>query len=121
MLSIVGPEPLFATERTVLTLRRKRTRIVLTPLGPQTVVTWPPVAHRLVRSLDGARALLVAVDPAGQPLPLAAGMYRLEAEYRLTGVVGLPDLSRQGDGSDETATWPFTMPVTPTSIVDPEA
>jgi hypothetical protein len=120
-LSIVGPEPLFATERTGITLRRRTTRIVLSPTGPRTVVTWREVAHRLVRSVDGARALLVPVDPASQPVRLAAGSYRLEATYRLTGVDGLPDLSRQGDSSDESATWAFVVPVTPTAIVDPEA
>ena len=120
-LSIDGPEPLFATERTGITLRRRTTRIVLTPTGPRRVVTWREVAHRLVRSVDGARALLVAVDPAGQPVRLAVGSYRLEATYRLTGVADLPDLSRQGDSSDESATWAFVVPVTPAPIVDPEA
>jgi hypothetical protein len=61
------------------------------------------------------------VDSAGQPVPLGPGQYRLEATYRLTGVAGLPDLSRQGDATDETATWPFTVPTTPEPIVDPEA
>jgi hypothetical protein len=120
-LSIVSPEPVFATDRTVLALKRKTIRIVLTPFGPRTVVTWRDVAHRLVRSLDGTRALLIAVDPAGQPIRLAAGSYRLEAAYRLTGVAGLPDLSRQGESSDESATWAFVVPVTPSPIVDPEA
>jgi hypothetical protein len=120
-LSVVSPEPLFATERTELALRRKRVRIVMTPSGPRTTVTWPAVAHRLVRSQDGARALLVGVDPAGQPVALAPGSYRLEARYRLTGVAGLPDLSRQGDSSDETATWPFTVPASPSPLVDAEA
>jgi hypothetical protein len=120
-LSLVGPEPLFATERTVLTLRRKRVRIVLSPTGPRTVITWLEVSHRLIRSVDGTRALLVAVDAAGQPVPLAPGQYRLEATYRLTGIPGLPDLSRQGDTTDETATWPFAVPTTPDPIVDPEA
>jgi hypothetical protein len=120
-LSLVGPEPLFATDRTVITLRRRRVRIVLTPMGPRTIISWPEVSHRLVRSLDGTRAVLVAVDPAGQPVPLAPGQYRLEATYRLTGVAALPDLSRQGDTTDETATWPFAVPTTPDPIVDPEA
>jgi hypothetical protein len=120
-LSLVSPEPLFATDRLVITFRRKRVRIVLTPIGPRTIVSWPDVAHRLVRSGDGTRALLVAVDPAGQPVRLAPGSYRLETTYRLTGVAGLPDLSRQGDSSDEAATWTFALPVTPSPIVDPEA
>lgn len=120
-LGIAGPEPLFATDRTVLALRRRTTRIVLTPTGPRVVVTWREVPHRLVRSQDGTRAVLVAVDPAGQPVRLAAGSYRLEATYRLTGVAGLPDLSRQGDSSDELATWTFAVPVIPSPIVDPEA
>jgi hypothetical protein len=120
-LSLVGPEPLFATDRTVLTLRRKRIRLVVTPIGPRTVITWPEVHHRLVRSIDGARAMLVPVDAAGEPVALGPGQYRLEATYRLTGVEGLPDLSRQGDTTDETAMWPFTVPATPSPIVDPEA
>jgi hypothetical protein len=120
-LSIVSPEPLFATDRTALALKRKRIRIILTPFGPRTVVAWLDVGHRLVRSLDGTRALLVPVDPAGQPVPLATGDYRLEATYRLAGVANLPDLSRQGDSSDESATWSFVVPATPTPIVDPEA
>jgi hypothetical protein len=52
---------------------------------------------------------------------LAPGAYRLEFTYRLTGVAGLPDLSRQGDSSDESGTWSFTVPATPDPIVDPEA
>jgi hypothetical protein len=117
----VSPEPLFATDRTALALKRKRIRIILTPFGPRTVVAWLDVGHRLVRSLDGTRALLVPVDPAGQPVPLATGDYRLEATYRLAGVANLPDLSRQGDSSDESAAWSFVVPATPTPIVDPEA
>jgi hypothetical protein len=120
-LSIIGPEPLFATDRTELRLRRKRVRLVLTPTGPRTVVSWPEVNHRLVRSIDGSRAVLVAVDPAGQAVPLAPGQYRLEATYRLSGVAGLPDLSRQGDTTDEAASWPFAVPTMPDPIVDPEA
>ena len=87
----------------------------LEPTGAATV------RDRLVRSLDGARALLVAVDPAGQPVPLAPGSYRLDATYRLTGIPGLPDLSRQGVSTDETATWSFTVPATPSPIVDRDA
>jgi hypothetical protein len=120
-LSIVSPEPLFATERTLLALKRKMIRIILTPSGPRPTVTWLEVPHRTVRSLDGTRALLIAVDPAGQPVRLAAGTHRLEATYHLTGVAGLPDLSRQGDSSDESATWTFDIPLTPAPIVDPEA
>jgi hypothetical protein len=121
LLSVASPEPLFATPRTVLALERRRRRIVLTPSGPQVVVSWVEVAHRLVRALDGTRALLVPVDPAGQPMVLVAGQYRLKATYRLTGVAGLADLSRQGDPSDESAVWDFTVPVVPSPIVDPEA
>jgi len=79
------------------------------------------VPYRLVRSLDGTRALLVPVDAAGQPVPLAAGSYRADFVFKLTGVSGLPDLSRQGDTSDESASWSFTVPATPDPLVDPEA
>jgi hypothetical protein len=61
------------------------------------------------------------VDPAGQPVPLVPGQYRLEATYRLSGLAGLPDLTRQGDTTDETGSWPFAVPTTPDPIVDPEA
>ncbi len=121
VLSVVGPEPLFATDRTAISLKRKTTRLVMTPLGLRRIVTWRDVAYRLVRSLDGARALFVPIDTAGQPIPLVAGTYRFDAEYRLTGVPGLPDLSRQGDSTDESAAWLFTIPVEPAPIVDPEA
>jgi hypothetical protein len=117
----VSPEPLFATDRTALALKRKRRRIVPTPSGVSIVVAWLDVRYQLVRSLDGTRALLIPVDAAGQPIPLAAGEYRLEATYRLSGIAGLPDLTRQGDGSDESATWSLVVPATPTPIVDPEA
>jgi hypothetical protein len=120
-LSVVTPEPLFADERTVLALERKQVTIVHTPAGPQLMVTWVDVPHRLVRSLDGTRALLVPVDLAAQPVRFPTGSYRLEATYRLTGVAGLPDLSRQGDSSDESAVWAFTVPVAPSLVVDPEA
>lgn len=120
-LSIASPEPLLADERTVLALTRKKVRVVLTPTGPQTIVTWPEVPHRLVRSLDGTRALLVAVDPAGQPVRLQTGACRLVWTYRLVGIAGLPDLSRQGDSSDESVVWSFTVPAVPSPIVDPEA
>ena len=121
MLSVVSPEPLFATDRIQVALKRRTVQIILTPTGPSTVVTWIDVRHRLVRGLDGTRAVIVPVDPADAPIRLAAGLYRLEATYRLTGVAGLPDLSRQGDASDESATWAFSVPVTPSLIVDPEA
>ena len=120
-LAIASPEPLFADERTVVALTRKKITMVLTPTGPQPTVTWIDVPYRLVRSLDGTRALLVATDLAGQPSPFAPGAYRLTATYRLTGIAGLADLSRQGDGSDETAAWAFALPDTPSPIVDPEA
>lgn len=120
-LSVASPEPLLAGERTVLALTRRKVGMVPTPAGPQVSVTWVAVPHRLVRSLDGTRALLVALDPAGQPVPLPTGAYRLAATYRLAGVAGLPDLTRQGDGSDETAVWEFSLPDTPSPIVDPEA
>jgi hypothetical protein len=76
---------------------------------------------RLVRSRDGTQALLVPVDSAGQPTPLVAGSYRLDFMFRLTGVAGLPDLSRQGSTADETGSWPFTVPAVPDPIIDPEA
>lgn len=121
VLVVTSPEPVFASDRTVLSLKRKTIRTVLTPARTRMVVTWRDVAHRLVRSLDGTRALLVPVDPAAQPVRLMPGTYRLEATFRLTGVAGLPDLSRQGDSSDESAVWPFAVPVLPAPIVDPEA
>ena len=120
LLALVSPEPLFASARSALALKRKAAKIVLTPQGPQVVVTWVEVTLRSVRSLDGARALLLPVDAAGQPVALAPGSYRLDFVYRLTGVDGLPALSRQGDTSDETGAWPFTLPAAPDAIVDPE-
>ena len=120
-LTVVSPEPIFASERTVLTLKRKVTRFIFTPAGRRPIVTWREVAMRLVRSLDGARAVAVPVDNSGQPVRLGPGTYRLEFTYRLTGVAGLPDLSRQGDTSDETGVWNFAVPVVPDPIVDPEA
>jgi hypothetical protein len=119
--SLVSPEPLFASDRTVLVLKRKVTRFIFTPAGRRPVVTWREVALRLVRSLDGARAVAVPVGTSGQPVRLAPGAYRLEFTYRLTGVAGLPDLSRQGETTDETGTWSFAVPATPDPIVDPEA
>jgi len=119
--ALASPEPLFASDRTVLVLKRKVTRFIFTPAGRRPVVTWREVALGLVRSLDGARAVAVPVDTSGQPVRLAPGAYRLEFTYRLTGVAGLPDLSRQGDSSDESGTWGFTVPATPDPIVDPEA
>ena len=120
-LAIASPEPLFASDRTVLALKRKVTRFIFTPAGRRPVVSWREVTHRLVRSLDGARALAIPVDAAGQPVRLVPGSYRLELTFRLTGVDGLPDLSRQGDSTDESGTWSFTVPVAPEPIVDPEA
>jgi hypothetical protein len=120
-LAFDGPEPLFASDRTVLVIKRRTVRFVFGPFGRRPVVTWRPVAHRLVRSLDGVRAVAVPVDTSGAPVPLAAGSYRLEFTYQLNGVDGLPDLMRQGDDSDETSTWPFTVPAVPDPLVDPSA
>jgi len=119
--ALASPEPLFASDRTVLALKRKVTFFIFTPAGRRPVVSWRNVAHRLVRSLDGARALVVPVDDAGQPVRLAPGSYRFEFTFRLTGVGDLPDLSRQGDTTDESGTWSFTVPATPNPIVDSEA
>lgn len=120
--SFASPEPLFASDRTTLALKRKVTTFVFTPDAHRVpVVSWHAVAGRLVRSLDGTRALLVPVDAAGQPVRLATGNYRFDLAFRLTGVGGLPDLSRQGDTADETGSWSFTVPATPDPIVDPEA
>ena len=119
--ALASPEPLFASDRTVLALKRKVTFFIFTPAGRRPVVSWRNVAHRLVRSLDGARALVVPVDAAGQPVRLAPGSYRFEFTFRLTGVGDLPDLSRQGDTTDESGTWSFTVPATPNPIVDSEA
>jgi len=121
LLGVVSPEPVFGSERTVLALKRRVTRFIFTPTGRRPVVSWRDVPYRLVRSLDGTRALLVPVDAAGQPVPLAAGSYRADFVFKLTGVSGLPDLSRQGDTSDESASWSFTVPATPDPLVDPEA
>jgi len=121
LLTLVTPEPLFASERTVLTLKRRVRRIVFTPAGPKPVISWFQVPHRLVRSLDGTRALLVPVDGSGHLVPLASGTHRVEFVYRLTGAPGLPDLSRQGDASDESFVLPLDVPATPDPIVDPEA
>ncbi len=119
--AIASPEPLLASDRTGMVLKRKVSQFVLTPAGPRLVVTWRQIGHRLARSLDGTLALAFPVDSAGQPVPLAPGTYRLEFTYRLSGVDGLPDLSRQGDGTDEFHTWGFTVPAAPAPIVDPEA
>ncbi|MCD2441545.1 hypothetical protein LQ757_04555 [Agromyces sp. SYSU K20354] len=126
-LAIASPEPLFASERTEFALERKTIQVVLGPTGPNgptgptTIVTWRPVAHRLVRSADGTRSWVVPVDTAGQPVAFPTGSYRLRATHRLTGVPGLPDLSRQGDPTDEVAIWSFLVPGAPTDLVDPEA
>src|SRR4029077_9101368 len=116
-----SPEPLFASERTVLALKRKVTRFIFTPSGRRPGVARGDAAHRLVRSLAGARALVIPVDAPGQPVHVAPGSYRFEFTFRLTGVADLPDLSRQGDTTDESGTWSFTVPETPEPIVDPEA
>lgn len=120
-MAFASPEPLFASERTVLTLQRKVT--ALDPNGGPPVVSWHPVAHRLLCSRDGARALLVplATGGGGGPAALAAGELRIDFTFRLTGVAGLPDLTRQGAASDETGSWPLIVPATPSPIVDPEA
>lgn len=115
-IAFASPEPLFASERTVLVLRRKA---ILFSFPPQ--LSWHEVACRIVRSLDGTRALVVPVDAAGQPVRLPTGSYRFEFSYRLSGVDGLPDLSRQGDATDEPGAWAFVVPATPEPIVDPEA
>jgi hypothetical protein len=120
-IAVASPEPLLGDERTRIELTRSKVEIVVTPTGPMPTVTWVSVPQRLVRSLDGTRAVLIGVDPGGQPVPLPTGSYRLTATYRLAGVAGLPDLSRQGDGSDESGVWEFAIPTTPSPIVDPGA
>jgi hypothetical protein len=105
----------------VLELKRRSIHFVLTPFGRRLIVSWLDVTHRLIRSLDGTRALLVPVDAAGQPVRLTPGTYRADFVFMVTGVSGLPDLSRQGETTDESASWSFTIPVTPDSLVDPEA
>ena len=117
-IAFASPEPLFASDRTLLTLRRKVT--AADPGGGPPTVSWVPVAQRLLRSRDGARALLIPVGSSG-PAALAAGDYKLDFTFRLTGVAGLPDLSRQGEITDETGSWPLTVPAAPGAIVDPEA
>jgi hypothetical protein len=119
--ALAGPEPLFASERVRLALERKVTQFTHTPFGPNPLVTWHDVARRLVRSLDGTRVIVIPVDGAGHPMPLAPGSYRLRFTFRLTGVADLPDLSRQGNIADESGTWNVTVPTTPDPIVDPEA
>ena len=57
--------------------------------GRRPMVTWREVAHRLVRSLDGARAVLVPVDTSGQPVRLAPGTYRLEFDLPAHGRRGI--------------------------------
>jgi len=120
LLSFASPEPLFASDRTVLALKRRVIFFVFTPAGRRPIVSWRDVPHRLVRSLDGARALLVPIDAAGQPVRLAAGSYRADFVYKLTAVPGLPDLSRQGETTDESGSWSFAVPPAPDPIVDPE-
>ena len=121
LLAFASPEPLFASARTELTLKRRVVHFVLTPFGRRPIVSWLDVPHRLVRSIDGARALLVPVDAAGQPVRLAPGTYRADFVFRVTGVPGLPDVSRQGETSNETASWTLSVPLTPDPLVDPEA
>lgn len=118
-VAFASPDPLFASERTVATLRRRVT--ALDPGGGPPVVSWLPVAQRLLRSLDGTRALSVPIGAGGQPAALVAGEHRFDFTYRLTAVAGLPDLSRQGESSDETGSWPLAVPAAPGAIVDPEA
>jgi hypothetical protein len=98
-----------------------RRHFVLTPFGRRPIVSWLDVPHRLVRSIDGARALLVPVDAAGQPVRLAPGSYRADFVFKLTGVPGLPDLSRQGETTTNRRSWSFSVPRTPDPLVDPEA
>ncbi|HYH44205.1 MAG TPA: hypothetical protein VEG34_00835, partial [Thermoanaerobaculia bacterium] len=119
--AFAGPEPLFASDRTVLTLQQKVTAD--DPGGGPPVVSWQPVAHRLLRSRDGARALLIPTGPVGPngPVALPAGEYRLDFTFRLTGVAGLPDLGRQGATTDETGSWTLAVPAAPGTLVDPEA
>jgi hypothetical protein len=120
-IGLASPEPLFASERTVLALKRKRIFFVFTPAGRRPVISWVDVPHRVVRSLDGTRALVVPVDAAAQPVRLPPGGYRVDLTFRLSGVPNLPDLSRQGDATDESGSWSFAVPATPDPIVDPEA
>lgn len=121
-ISLAGPEPLFASERTQCVLTRQKKQLVIHPDWTKSIViTWVPVATRWIRALDGARSIAIPVDSAGEPTALSGGTYRLEFTYRLTGIPGLMDLSRQSDTSDETASWTFVVPATPDAIVDPEA
>jgi hypothetical protein len=103
-LAIVSPEPLF-TDRVSVRL--------LDPDGVEVPLGW-------LRSRDGARALAVPLT-GGSPVPLPMGAWRLEFRHRLTGVLGLPDLSRQGNSADESATWAFTVAAAPDRLVDLEA
>ena len=121
LLAFVSPEPLFSTERTLLSLKRRSVRIVWTPHGPRPIVVWVEVIHRRVRSLDGTRALLVPVNAAGQPEKLLPASHRADFVYRVTGAPDLPDLSRQGDTSDESASLAFAVALTPDPLVNPEA
>jgi hypothetical protein len=109
-LAIISPEPLLS-ERTVLRLVRHSED-----------GTWVEQPFGLLRSRDGTRALLVSIDSAAPTTPIAlpAGDYRLELVYRLSGVPGLPDLTRQGIIDDELAIWPFAVETAPIRLVNPE-
>jgi hypothetical protein len=101
---VASPEPLLTG------------RVVVRLLGPDGVAA--PLGW--LRSRDGTRALAVPLA-GGAPVPLPAGDWRLEFRHRLTGVAGLPDLSRQGSAADEVATWAFGVGDGPVELVDPEA
>lgn len=103
-LVVASPEPLF-TGRMVVRL--------LDPDGAEAPLGW-------LRARDGTRALAVPLA-GGAPVPLPAGDWRLEFRYRLAGVAGLPDLTRQGSAADEVASWAFTVGDAPVVLVDPEA
>jgi hypothetical protein len=110
-LAIVSPEPLLQ-ERTVLLLHRLTAESI-----------WREEPVRLLRSRDGTRALVVPVT-ATMPwslVSLPAGDYRLELRYRLTGVTGLPNLTRQNEATDEVGTWAFQVGDAPARLVDAEA
>jgi hypothetical protein len=103
-VAVASPEPLF-TGRVLVRL--------LDSDGAAAPLGW-------LRGRDGTRALAVPLA-GGAPVPLPAGDWRLEFRHRLTGVPGLPDLSRQGSDADEVASWAFTVGAGPVALVDPEA
>lgn len=103
-LAVASPEPLFMARVSVR---------LLDPDGAEAPLGW-------LRSRDGTRALAVPLA-GGAPAPQPAGDWRLDFRHRLTGVAGLPDLSRQGNTADEVATWAFTVGDAPGPLVDPEA